>query len=72
MKFDVDGEEFNALIGSIKTIKKFKPKIVLEIHPRELRNRIINFLKKYGYKLILEREKKEHGFYLCYFKSKNT
>jgi len=68
IKMDIEGEEYNALKGAIKTIRKFKPKIIIEIHSKELRKKILNFLKKYGYDLIFEREKKEHGFYLSYFK----
>ena len=62
MKLDIEGEELNALMGSIKTIKKFKPKIALEIHSKELRNKIVNFLKRYGYKLLFEKEKGNMDF----------
>jgi precorrin-6B methylase 2 len=68
IKMDIEGEEYNALKGAIKTIRKFKPRIIIEIHSKELRKKIINFLKKYGYELVFEREKKDRGFYLSYFK----
>jgi len=68
IKMDIEGEEYNALKGATKTIRRFKPKIIVEIHSKELRKKILNFLKKYGYDLIFEKEKKEYGFYLSYFK----
>jgi len=68
IKMDIEGEEYNALKGAIKTIRKFKPKIIIEIHSKNLREKIIEFLKNYGYDLVFEKEKKEHGFYLSYFK----
>ena len=68
IKMDIEGEEYNALKGAIKTIRKFKPRIIIEIHSKELRKKILNFLKKYGYDLVFEKEKREYGFYLSYFK----
>jgi hypothetical protein len=68
IKMDIEGEEYNALKGAIKTIRKFKPKIIIEIHSRKLRKKILEFLKRYSYELTFEKEKREHGFYLSYFK----
>jgi precorrin-6B methylase 2 len=68
IKMDIEGEEYNALKGAIKTIRKFKPKIIIEIHSKNLREKILEFLKNYGYDLVFEKEKKDHGFYLSYFK----
>jgi precorrin-6B methylase 2 len=68
IKMDIEGEEYNALKGAIKTIRKFKPKIIIEIHSKNLREKILEFLKNYGYNLAFEKEKKEHKFYLSYFK----
>jgi len=65
---DIEGGEYNALKGAIKTIRKFKPKIIIEIHSRKLRKKILEFLKRYSYELTFEKEKEEHGFYLSYFK----
>jgi precorrin-6B methylase 2 len=69
IKMDIEGEEYNAIKGAKRTIRKFKPKIIIEIHSKELRNKILKFLEKYGYKLTFEKEKREHGFYLSYFKT---
>jgi precorrin-6B methylase 2 len=68
IKMDIEGEEYGALRDATKTIMRFKPKIIIEIHSKELRNKILKFLKRYGYDLIFEKEKREHGFYLTYFK----
>jgi hypothetical protein len=68
IKMDIEGEEYNALKGAIKTIRKFKPKIIIEIHSKNLREKILEFLKNYGYNLVFEKEKREQGFYLGYFK----
>jgi precorrin-6B methylase 2 len=68
IKMDIEGEEYNALKGAIKTIRKFKPKIIIEIHSKNLREKILEFLKNYGYDLVFEKEKREQGFYLGYFK----
>jgi precorrin-6B methylase 2 len=68
IKMDIEGEEYNALKGAIKTIRKFKPKIIIEIHSKNLRERILEFLKNYGYNLVFEKDKREYGFYLSYFK----
>jgi precorrin-6B methylase 2 len=68
IKMDIEGGEYNALKGAIKTIRKFKPKIIIEIHSKNLREKILGFLKNYGYNLAFEKEKKDYGFYLSYFK----
>jgi len=68
IKMDIEGEEYNAIRGAVETIRRFKPKIVIEIHSKELRDRILNFLKLHGYSLVFEKEKKDYGFYLHYFK----
>ena len=67
IKMDIEGEEYNAMRGAIETITRFKPKIILEIHSKKLRDKVLNFLKKYSYSLVLEKEKRDHGF-LHYFK----
>jgi len=55
VKIDVEGFEYEVLLGMEKLINKFKPKIILEYSPILYKNNddlnIINFLKKIGYKL---------------------
>jgi 23S rRNA U2552 (ribose-2'-O)-methylase RlmE/FtsJ len=67
IKIDIEGAEYNALKGAINTLKKFKPKVVVEIHSPLLRKRIIKFLQKFNYYLFFEKEKKRFNFYLSYF-----
>ena len=54
LKIDVEGFELEVLKGSEKTIKRLKPKIILETHSRELRQKCDDFLKKAGYQLKVE------------------
>jgi hypothetical protein len=67
IKIDIEGYEYKALRGATCCLRKFKPKIIIEIHSKELRKKIIDLLRKFGYKLIYEKIKKEKGFYLSYF-----
>lgn len=46
IKLDIEGYEFNALLGARKTIKKFKPVIYIETPSKN----IDKFFKFYGYK----------------------
>ena len=68
IKMDIEGEEYNAIKGAVETIMRFKPKIIVEIHSKKLRDRILKLIKRYDYSLVLEKEKRGHGFYLHYFK----
>ncbi|MFH8093036.1 MAG: FkbM family methyltransferase [Candidatus Aenigmatarchaeota archaeon] len=55
IKIDTEGAEFEILKGAKNTIKKYLPLFVIETHPWKIRNndeKIRNFLKAYGYKLI--------------------
>jgi len=56
IKYDVEEMEFEALQGSIKTLKKFRPALYVELIPKGHRNKrkdnnkqIISFLKNLGY-----------------------
>jgi len=51
LKIDVEGFEYGVLNGAVNTINKFKPKIILETHSMELRQKCNGFLEKTGYKL---------------------
>lgn len=61
IKIDVEGEELHVLKGGIKTIKKCKPTILLEIHhkvagyPTNIENNILDFLKTSKIKYDLQR-----------------
>ncbi|MHB1493636.1 MAG: FkbM family methyltransferase, partial [Thermoplasmataceae archaeon] len=51
LKIDVEGFEFDVLRGSLKTIRKNKPKIILETHSKILKEKCISLLANEGYEL---------------------
>ncbi len=51
LKIDVEGFEMDVLKGSIKTIMKYHPKIIIETHTSTLKREVIDFLKKFNYKV---------------------
>jgi FkbM family methyltransferase len=52
MKIDVEGFEYDVLVGAIRTIGIYHPKIILETHSSELREKCDEFLKNLDYDLI--------------------
>jgi hypothetical protein len=51
IKIDVEGHEFQALLGLKKTILKYHPTIMIEIHEScPTKNLTFDFLKKFGYR----------------------
>ena len=53
IKIDIEGAEVEALKGAKKTLKKYKPRIILETHSKELKKDCFEILKDFGYKCIL-------------------
>ena len=53
IKIDVDGSEYEVILGSMNTLKRFKPKLIIEIHNQEIGNKILKILKNLGYKISL-------------------
>jgi len=53
IKIDIQGHEMNALKGLIKTIKKYRPLLLVEFNKDSLK--IIKFLKRYDYKPFVYR-----------------
>lgn len=51
LKIDVEGFELEVLKGAILTIRKFKPKIILETHTKKLRFECNKLLESEGYKV---------------------
>ena len=49
IKIDIEGHEFECILGSLKTIKKNKPIIMVE-YDNKICKKIFLFLKKYNYK----------------------
>ena len=50
IKVDVEGNEYNVLLGSKKIIEKFKPIFILSVHPKQLLS--FNASKEMLFKLI--------------------
>ena len=56
IKFDIEGNEYKAIIGSKKIIEKYKPLIVLEIYKNnssskyDPNKKLLNLLNKLNYK----------------------
>ncbi|MFP3318445.1 MAG: FkbM family methyltransferase [Thermoplasmata archaeon] len=49
IKIDVEGFEKEVLEGAKNTIEKYNPKIILEVHSRDLMNECIDYLKNFNY-----------------------
>ena len=61
LKIDVEGFELEVLNGAIETIKKFRPRIILEVHSKKLRSECNKILEQEGYKLdIIGRKAKKN------------
>ena len=48
LKIDIEGFEYEALTGSIKTLKRFMTKIIIETHSIELKEKCDKLLKSIG------------------------
>ena len=51
LKIDVEGFELEVLFGAKETIEKYRPKIIIETHSVELRNKCDEFLMALNYKI---------------------
>lgn len=51
IKLDVEGAELDVLMGAIKILEKYKPKIIFESWNEKFLDKIQIFLKKWGYKI---------------------
>ena len=49
IKIDVEGAEKKVLIGARKTIKKYHPKLIVEVWNENI-DFVVNFLEKFGYR----------------------
>ena len=48
IKIDIEGHEYECILGSLNTIKKYKPVIMVE-YDKKICDKIFNILKKYRY-----------------------
>lgn len=55
IKIDVEGYEFEVLKGAKTIIEKFRPKIIAEIHSKELFRKIIKLLFPLGYEIAFQK-----------------
>lgn len=56
MKIDIEGSEVKALAGAGATIEKYRPRILLATHNRELHEECVEFLERRGYRIELLEE----------------
>lgn len=53
MKIDVECSEVKALHGAVETLGKYRPRILLATHNRELHSECVEFLERLGYRVEL-------------------
>ena len=54
IKIDVEGFELHVLEGAKDTLQTYRPKIIIETHSKELRQKCDTFLNSLGYSLFFE------------------
>lgn len=57
LKIDVEGFELDVLEGARETIKKYKPRIILEVHSKLLKEQCTEYLSSLGYYIFKEDRK---------------
>ncbi len=67
IKFDIEGAEYEALIGSKELLKNKKPVIFLATHSDELRAKCLKLIAEFGYKVksIDKRSIEESDDFVC-------
>lgn len=53
IKMDIEGAEYEAFLGARKVLKEFLPRIIVEVHSEDLRNRCKSLLEEIGYKVLV-------------------
>ena len=54
LKIDVEGFEYEVLQGAEEVLKQYSPRIIIETHSKELREKCHSFLSEKGYLLVDE------------------
>jgi len=68
VKIDIEGAEYDALVGARRTIEKYKPTILVEIHTKKIERfghtamQVRQFLADWGYKLTDLGSRNENQF----------
>jgi len=62
IKIDTEGSEYAIIKGSLNTLKSHKPKLIIEVHSRRDKYKIINILKNLGYELVYEKPNFPKGY----------
>ena len=55
IKIDVEGSEDKALKGAVQTLRRFKPRLIIEVHTQEKMMRVMSVLLPLGYQLAHEK-----------------
>ena len=62
IKIDTEGAEYSILVGGMKTLKKFRPKLIIETHPwidKDCNKKILKLLNSINYNLKIFRNRNE-------------
>jgi len=51
IKIDIDGGEYDLLLGASRTITKYRPKMIVEVHSFALEEKCQSFLYEHGYSI---------------------
>ena len=54
LKIDVEGFEMEVLKGASRTIRRYNPKVIIEVHSSELKKEVTGFLQELGYFVVHE------------------
>lgn len=65
IKIDVEGAELQVLEGSIETLHKYKPWLVVEVFPSNIA-RLMETLNRYGYEIKLLPDMREENVLYIY------
>jgi precorrin-6B methylase 2 len=53
IKLDIDGGEHEALLGAEAVLRRFGPRLIVEVHSKELETRCQRLLGRYGYEPVV-------------------
>lgn len=62
IKIDVEGYEYEVLSGALDTLRKDRPKLIIEVHGREACKNVRYILKKLGYEMKLLRRREDNNW----------